>query len=111
MISAKLVHEWCAIWGIKLNASRTKTMIVPMSRTVHLQSPQLTTGRTVLTEPDDIDILEMTFECKKTFEKHRSQRFGILRKSWRVLNDICSASWEIPSGTLSCPLEFRVQLL
>ena len=31
---------WCNLWGMKLNASKTKTMIVSRSRTVH---PQLTT--------------------------------------------------------------------
>ena len=36
------VSEWCDLWGMKLNASNTKTMIVSMSSTVHLQSPPLT---------------------------------------------------------------------
>ena len=29
------VSEWCDLWGMKLNASKTKTMIVSRSRTVH----------------------------------------------------------------------------
>ena len=29
------VSVWCNLWGIKLNASKTKTMIVSRSRTVH----------------------------------------------------------------------------
>ena len=29
------VSGWCDLWGMKLNASKTKTMIVSMSRTVH----------------------------------------------------------------------------
>ena len=29
------VSEWCDLWGMKLNASRTKTMIVSRSRTMH----------------------------------------------------------------------------
>ena len=28
------VSEWCDIWGMKLNASKTKTMIVSRSRTM-----------------------------------------------------------------------------
>ena len=36
------VSEWCDHWGMKMNASKTKTMIVSRSRTMHLQSPQLT---------------------------------------------------------------------
>ena len=29
------VSEWCDLWGMKLNASQTKTMIVSRSRTMH----------------------------------------------------------------------------
>ena len=36
------VSEWCDLWGIKFNASKTKTMIVSRSRTMHPQSPPLT---------------------------------------------------------------------
>ena len=36
------VNAWCDLWGMKLNASKTKTMIVSRSRTMHPQSPPLT---------------------------------------------------------------------
>ena len=88
------VSEWCDIWGMKLNASKTKTMIVSRSRTMHPQSPQLTIGGNVLKKSDDLVILGVTFDSKMTFEKHlrsvsraASQRLGILRKSWRVFHD------------------------
>ena len=29
------VSEWCDLWGMKLNESKTKTMIVSRSRTMH----------------------------------------------------------------------------
>ena len=45
-------------WGMKSNASKTKTMIVSRSRTMHPQSSPLTIGRTALKESDDIVILE-----------------------------------------------------
>ena len=74
---------------MKLNASKTKTMIVSGLCTMHPQSPALTIGRTVLKESDDLVILGVIFVFKITFEKHlRSvsraafQRLGILRKSW-----------------------------
>ena len=58
---------------------------------MHPQSPPLTIGRTVLKESHDLVILGVTFDSKMTSEKHlrsvsraASQRFGILRKSWRV---------------------------
>ena len=89
-----LVSEWCDLWGMKLNASMTRTMIVPRSRTMHPQSPPLTIGGTVLTESDDLVMLGVTFDSKMTFEKHlrsvsraASQRLGILEKSWRVFHD------------------------
>ena len=79
---------------MKLNASKTKTMIVSRSCTTHPQSPPLTIGGTVLKESDDLVILGVTFDSKMTFEKHfrpvsraASQRLGILRKSCRVFHD------------------------
>ena len=35
------VSEWCDLWMMKLNASKTKTMIVSRSHTLHPQSPPL----------------------------------------------------------------------
>ena len=79
---------------MKLNASKTKTVIVSRSRTMHSQSPALTIGGTVLKESDDLVILGVTFDSKTTFAKHlrsvsraASQRLGILRKSWQVFHD------------------------
>ena len=43
------VSEWCDLWGIKLNASKTKTMIVS-------RSPPLTIGGTVLKQSDDLKL-------------------------------------------------------
>ena len=62
------VSEWCDLWGMKLNASKTKTMIVSRSCTMHPQSPPLTIGGTVLKEYDDLVILEVTFDSKMTFD-------------------------------------------
>ena len=77
-----------------MNASKTNTMIVSRSRTMHPQSPPLTIGGTVLKESDDHVILGVTFDSKMTFEMHllsvsraASQRLGILSKSWRVFHD------------------------
>ena len=85
------VSEWCGLWGMKLNANKTKTVIVSWSRTMHPQSPPLTIGGTVLKESDDLVRLGVTFNSKMIFEKHlrsvskaASHRLYILRKSWRV---------------------------
>ena len=49
----------------------------------------------LLKDSDDLDILGVTFDSKLTFDKHfrsvsraAAQRLGILRKSWRVFQDI-----------------------
>ena len=88
------ISEWCDLWGMKLNESKTKTMIVSRSRTMNPQSPTLTIGGTVLKVSDVLDILGVTFDSKMTFEKHlrsvsraASERLGILKKSWRVFHD------------------------
>ena len=88
------VSEWCDLWVMKLTASKTKTMIVSRSRTMHPQSPPLTIDGTVLKVSYDLLKLGVTFDSKMTFEKHlrsvfraASQRLGILRKSWRVFHD------------------------
>ena len=80
--------EFCDLWGMKLNASKTKTMMVSRSSTMHPQLPLLTICRTVLKESDYLVILGETFDSKMTFEKHIcsvsravSQRLGFLRKS------------------------------
>ena len=63
------VSEWCDLLGMKLNDSKTKTMIVSRSRTMHTQSPPLTIGGSVLNESGDIDTLGVIFDSRMTFEK------------------------------------------
>ena len=61
------VSVWCDLYRMKLNASKTKTMIVSRSRTVHPQSTPLTLDGTLLKESDDLVILGETFDAKMTF--------------------------------------------
>ena len=63
------VSVWCNLWGMKLNASKTKTMIVSRSRTVHPLLTLLTLDGTVLKESADLVILGVAFDAKVTFEK------------------------------------------
>ena len=79
---------------MKLNASKTKTMIVSRSCTVHPQLTPLTLDGTVVKESADLVILGATFDAKMTFGKHlctvssaAAQRLGIMRKSWLVFHD------------------------
>ena len=57
MIASRLLSG-VTFGGMKLNASRTKTMIVSRSCTMNPKSPALTIGGTVLKESDDLVILE-----------------------------------------------------
>ena len=56
------VSERSDLWGMKLNASKTKTMIVSRLRTMPPLSHPLTIGGTVLKESDDLVILGVTFD-------------------------------------------------
>ena len=51
------VSEWCDLYGMELNVSKTKTMMVSRSHTMHPQSPALTIGGTVLKRSDKLVIL------------------------------------------------------
>ena len=89
---------------MKLDASKTKIMIVSSSRTIHPQSPPSTIDGTVQKQSEDLHILRVTFDSKMTFEKHlrsvsraASQRLGISRKSWR------DGLFGDAFGVLSCP--------
>ena len=64
------VSVWCNLWGMELNASKTKTMIVSRSRTVRPQLTPLTLDGTVLKESADLVIMRVTFDARITFEKH-----------------------------------------
>ena len=82
------VSVWCNLWGMKLNASKTKTMIVSRSRTVHPLLTPLTLDGTVLKQSADLVILRVTFDAWVTFEWHlravssaAAQRLGVMRKS------------------------------
>ena len=86
----KRVSVWCNLWGMKLDASKTKTMIVSRSHTVHPQLTPLTLDGIMLKESADLLIFGVTFNDKMTFEKilrsvssAAAQRFGIMRRSWR----------------------------
>ena len=88
------VCEWCNLWGMKLNVSKTKTIIFSRSRTMHPRSPPSTIGGTVLKESDDLVILGVTIDSKMTFEKQllsvsraAFQCLFILRKFWRMFHD------------------------
>ena len=48
---------------MKLNASKTKTMLVSRSRTMNPQSPALIIDENVLKKSDNFAMLGVTFDC------------------------------------------------
>ena len=86
------VSAWCDLWGMKVNAGKTKTMIVSRSFTIHPQLTPLTLNRTLLKESVDLVILGVTFDAKiLTIGKHlrsvfsaAAQRLGIIRKYFMI---------------------------
>ena len=59
--------EWCDLWGMRLNASKTKTTIVSRSRTMQPLPPPIYSGQncSVPKESVDLDILDVTFDAKE----------------------------------------------
>ena len=78
--------------GVKFggwNASKTKTMIVSRSRKIHLQSPALTIGGTVLKDCDwEWHLIpRWLLRSSSLVCRAASQRLVVLRMSWQVFDD------------------------
>ena len=88
------IYDWCSLWGMKLNANKTQSMIVSRSRTVYPNHRDLFINNVVLTTCGSFKILGVLFDSKFTFEQHvRSisssvaQKIGLLRKSYKIFGD------------------------
>ena len=71
------------------NKNMYENLNIGMEVAVDSDIPIIIGSTPVLKESDDLVILEVTFDCKMSFEKHlclvsraASQRLGILNKSW-----------------------------
>ena len=114
------VSEWCYSWWMKLNASKTKTMIVSRRHTIHPQAAPFTIGRrSLMTRLYWEWHLIPNWPLKSILAGFLEQLFkilGILRKSWQVFHDRsllercfrgfvlpvleqCSAVWCSPADT------------
>ena len=79
---------------MKLNARKTKTMVIGRSRTAWPVHPRLSVGDRPLEKSDSVYILGVTLDVKLTFEQHlrsvvrsASQKMGIVRKASSVFGD------------------------
>ena len=88
------IHAWCLQWGMKLNPTKSKEMIVSRSRTLLPEHPRLLINGTSIIKSDQLKLLGVTLDSKLTFETHLrnvsrgiSQKLGILRKSKKIYKD------------------------
>ena len=86
------VNEWCDLWGMKLNASTTKTMIVSRSCTMHPQSPALT-----LAELCCRNLMTLLY-----WERHLIPRW-LLRDIFTLFPESFSAAWCLEEVLASIP--------
>ena len=88
------IESWCNTWGMKLNPSKTSTIIVSRSRTLHPPHPPLQLCGSFLEVSRSIRLLGVVIDDKLTFEDHiRStagsiaQKTGLIRKCVRALGN------------------------
>ena len=82
------VSTWCNLWGIRMNPTKTRSMIVSRSRTIIPAHSDLFVGNTSLNLRDSFRIFGFMFDNKFTFKRHIcsisssvAQKIGLLRKS------------------------------
>ena len=86
------VSKWSDLCRMKLNESKTKTVIASRSCTMHLQSPTLTIGRTVRKESDNLVLLGVTYDSKMALEKASSLGFqSSFSKAWCLEKVVASS--------------------
>ena len=85
------ITDWCERWMMKLNPTKTKTLIVSRSRTPDPPHIDLELGGVVLPVSDSLVILGVTFDSKMTFERHivnvtssAARSMGIVRRASKI---------------------------
>ena len=104
------IHEWCHRWGMKLNPSKTQTLLISRSRTKLPLHPSLSVGNTLLAESEFLTILGVTFDSHLTFQQHlrsvsanAARKLGIVRKASYIYGN--------ESTNLTCFRSFVLPLL
>ena len=88
------IQSWSSLWGMKLNPSKTQSMIISRSRTGNPPHPVLYLDNSPLSSSPSLKILGVTFDTRLTFETQirsmassASQKVGIVRKGFGVFQD------------------------
>ena len=90
------IQSWCVTWGMKLNPSKTHSIIVSRSKTPLPPHPRLSLCGTLLEVSSSLKLLGVFLDDKLSFEKHLrsvassvAQKTGLIRKCFRTLgNDV-----------------------
>lgn len=85
------ISSWCQLWGMKLNAKKTHSIIISRSRTINPPHPLLFIAGEEIKDVDSLRLLGVTFDPKLTFERHIrtlsssiAQKVGLLRKCYKT---------------------------
>ena len=88
------IQQWCDMWDMRINCTKTQSMTFGRSRTLHPPHDPLTLNGSVLSESSSLRILGVLFDAKLTFEPHlrsisssAAQKLGILRRANRIFDD------------------------
>ena len=83
----ELIAAWCDRWGMSVNPSKTKAIIISRSRTAYPVFPRLVLNGTTVKVVQELKLLGIILDCKLTYESQiraivasTSSRLGILRK-------------------------------
>ena len=89
------IQSWCVTWGMKLNPSKTHSIIVSRSKTPLPPHPRLSLCGTPLEVSSSLKLLGVVLDDKLSFEKHLrsvassvAQKTGLIRKCFRTLGMI-----------------------
>ena len=90
-----MISNWCSRWGMLVNPSKTRGMLISRSRTVEPLFPDLVIDGSVVETVSELKILGVILDSKLIFEKQvraiaasALRRVGISRKTISVFRDV-----------------------
>ena len=87
-----VISDWCSMWGMLVNPSKTRGMLISCSRTVEPLFPDLVVDGTVIEIVSELKILGVILDLKlalvRPIAASASRRVGILRKTMSVFLDV-----------------------
>ena len=102
------VKSWCDLWGMKMNALKTKSFIVSRSRSEYPSHPEIVIDNNPLDNLSTMKFLGVLFDQKITFADHinyitsrAASKLGIIRKASHIyadsnINLTCFRSFVLP---------------